>query len=212
MGISYDRHAALYDAVVGRPLYHRVVWGASAAGYAAFGREALATAGAGRFAEIGCGSLVFTAGLYRSGSAGPVALTDRSIGMLKRAVRRLAGRGNRGYTCGLLRADGAALPLASGAFASLLLLNLLHVPCDRAGIVAECGRLLAPGRGRLFATCLVRSGRWGDMAIELLHRTGELGTSITLDQATAMVAGTWGTIESVRLEGNMAFVVARHAG
>jgi SAM-dependent methyltransferase len=210
MGISYDRRAALYDAIVGRRLYHRLVWGMSAARYAEFGRQARMAAGDAPFAEVGCGSLLFTAGLHREPRAGPVVLVDRSGGMLKRAVRRLAS--NRGANAVVLQADATALPLTSGVFSSVLLLNLLHVPCDRAAIVSECGRLLTPGRGRLFVTCLVRSGRWGDVAMDWFHHAGQLHVPLTADQAAAMVAGTWGAIESLGVEGNMAFLVARHAG
>jgi hypothetical protein len=92
------------------------------------------------------------------------------------------------------------------------MLNLLHVPCDRHAIVAECGRLLIPDRGRLFATCLMRSGRWSDTALDCFHRIGELGVPLTHDEVGEMLPGRWGTIESFRVEGNMTFVVVRHRG
>jgi SAM-dependent methyltransferase len=210
---DYDRKAPVYDAIVGWPVYHRVVWGTSASAYTAFGRAALDAAGSDPFAEIGCGSLLFTAGMYGTAGAGPVVLSDRSLRMLGRAAKRLTrGPGDGRRPVMMLHADGAALPLVSHALSSVLLLNLLHVPCDRPGIVAECGRLLMPGRGRLFATCLVRSGRWGDAAMAFFHRTGELGVPLTRAQAAEMAAGAWGRVESFRLEGNMAFVVVRHAG
>jgi hypothetical protein len=113
--------------------------------------------------------------MYGDGASGPVVLSDRSLGMLNRAVKRLRHRsGPRRQPLMMLQADGASLPLASHTFSSLLLLNPLHVVCDRPGIVAECGRLLIPGRGRLFATCLVRAGRRGGAALAFLHRTGKL--------------------------------------
>ena len=128
--------------------------------------------------------------------------------MLQRALKRLPrDSGLASGRLGALHADATALPLVSHAFSSILLLNLLHVPCDRAGIVAECGRLLVPDRGRLFATCLVRSGRWSDALLSFFHRVGELGVPMTHDEACEMVIGFWGRLESVHV-GNVAFIVA----
>jgi len=209
----YDRKAAIYDAVVGRPAYHRVFWGTSPRSFARFGMAALEAAGDGPYAEVGCGSLLFTAPMYRDARAGSVALVDRSMGMLSRGRKRL-GSPDCGLPAGItmVHGDGAMLPLRRGAFSAILSLNLLHVPCDRTAIVAECARCLLPGRGRLFVTSLVRSGRWSDAWLSILHRAGELALPVTREQLCETVAGRWAVIESVALEGNMCFLVVRHAG
>src|SRR4051794_17000655 len=62
-GAAYDRHAAVYDRVIGNPLYNRVVWSCPTSEYAEFAREALA-AGDGPFLDAGCGTLVFTGDVY----------------------------------------------------------------------------------------------------------------------------------------------------
>ena len=80
---SYDRKAAAYDAVVGRSLYHRIFWGTSAAAYSRFGRKALDAAGGGHFTEIGCGSLLFTAAMYRDARSTSAVLVDRSLALGK---------------------------------------------------------------------------------------------------------------------------------
>ena len=208
----YDRKAAIYDAVVGRPAYHRVFWGTSPRSLARFGRAGLEAAGDGPFAEVGCGSLLFTAPMYRD-ARGAVALVDRSMGMLSRGRKRL-GSPDRALPAGiaLVQADGAALPLRTGIYSAILSLNLLHVPCDRTAIVAECAQSLLPGRGRLFVTSLVRSGRWSDAWLSILSRTGELASPVTREELCETVAGRWAVIESVSLEGNMCFLVVRHAG
>jgi len=209
----YDRKAAVYDAIVGRPAYHRVFWGTSPRSLARFGRAGLEAAGDGPFAEVGCGSLLFTAPMYRDARTSSVALIDRSMGMLSRGRKRLGSPDSplpAGITMG--HADGAALPLRRGTLAAILSLNLLHVPCDRTAIVAECARCLLPGRGRLFVSSLVRSGRWSDAWLSILHRAGELASPVTREQLCETVAGRWAVIESVALEGNMCFLVVRHAG
>lgn len=203
----YDRKAAAYDAIVGRPAYHRIFWGTSPQSFARFGRAALEAAGDGAFAEVGCGSMLFTAPMYRDTAVRSIALVDRSMGMLSRARKRL---GSPGFA--MVQADGAALPLRPGTFAAVLSLNLLHVPCDRTGIVAQCAQSLLPGRGRLFVTSLVRSGRWSDVWLSILHRAGELDAPLTPDELRETVAGGWAIIESMSVEGNMCFLVVRHTG
>lgn len=203
----YDRKAAVYDAIVGRPIYHRVFWGTSPRSFARFGRAALEAAGDGPFAEVGCGSMLFTAPMYRDTAVRSIALVDRSMGMLSRGRKRL---GSPGIV--MVQADGAALPLRRGTFSAILSLNLLHVPCNRTAIAAECARCLLPGQGRLFVTSLVRSGRWSDAWLATLHRAGELDAPLTADELRETVAGRWAVIESMSLEGNMCFLVVRHAG
>lgn len=213
MPAPYDRRAALYDTFVGRPLYHRVFWGTSPSAYARFARAALERTTDGHFAEVGCGSLLFTAPMYQAAHGPPVVLVDRSAQMLRRGLKRL-NSARRAIPPGisLLHADAAALPIRSGIFSTILSLNLLHVPCDRAAVVAECARTLQPGRGRLFVSALVRSGRWSDAWLAALYRAGELGAPMTVDELRETVAARWAVIESAAVEGNMCFLVVRHGG
>jgi SAM-dependent methyltransferase len=203
----YDRKAAVYDAIVGRPAYHRVFWGTSPQSFARFGRAALEAAGDGAFAEVGCGSMLFTGPMYRDTAVRSIVLVDRSRRMLGRGRERL---GSAGFA--MVQADGAALPLRPGTFSAVLSLNLLHVPCARTAIVDQCAQSLLPGRGRLFVTSLVRSGRWSDVWLSILHRAGELGAPLTPDELRDTVAGGWARTESLSVEGNMCFLVVRHTG
>ena len=65
-----------------------------------------------------------------------------------------------------------------------------------------------PGRGRLFVSAPVRSGRWSDAWLSLLHRAGELGPPLTVDELRDVIASGWGLVESMTVEGNMCFIVA----
>lgn len=212
-GAPYDRRAVAYDAIVGRSIYHRAFWGTSALAYARFARAALEAADDGHFAEVGCGSLLFTGQMYVDSSRPWVTLVDRSLSMLRRGLQRLSSaREAPPERIAVLHADAAALPVRSGVFSTILTLNVLHVPCDRTGIIAECARTLLPGRGRLFVSSLVRAGRWSDAYLSVLHRAGELGPPLTIDHLRETVAGSWAVIESTSMEGNMCFLVVRHAG
>jgi ubiquinone/menaquinone biosynthesis C-methylase UbiE len=209
--VPYDRQAALYDAVVGLPLYHRGVWGTSSDMYAQFARAALEAAGGRHFAEIGCGSLLFTAPMYQTSRGGLVTLIDLSLQMLRRALKRLSDDNER-LPDGLLalHADAAALPIRPAIFSSVLCLNLLHLPCDAPAILAECRRILIPGQGRLFLSSLVRSGRWADRYMSVLQHAGELAAPRTVDDVQEMVVRGSGIVESTTREGNMCFLVVRY--
>ena len=210
---AYDRRAAVYDAIVGRSLYHQIFWGTSAASYSRFAGAATDAAGDGCFAEAGCGSLLFSSHLYRGTRRSSTLLIDRSIQMLRLASTRISlGAGARADGVALLHADLAAMPFRPGVFSSILSLNVLHVPCDVRAITAELSRVLMPDSGRLFVSSLVRSGRWSDWYMAALHRIGELAAPLTVDELCATVAGEWGVVESTNIEGNMCFLVVRHAG
>lgn len=209
----YDRRAVVYDAIVGRSIYHRIFWGTSAPAYTRFARVALEAAGDGCFAEAGCGSLVFTSPMYREFRGTFALLVDRSAQMLRRAMQRLSSDdGTIPDGVAVLHSDVAALPVRPGVFSSLLSLNVLHVPCDASAITAEFSRILMPGRGRLFVSSLVRSGRWSDAYMAALYRMGELAAPVTPDELRVRVANRWGVVESTKVEGNMCFLVVRHAG
>jgi SAM-dependent methyltransferase len=151
--------------------------------------------------------------LHRAASGPPTVLADRSLRMLERGAERLGMNGQEPrHNVALLHADASGLPLDSGVFRSILSLNLLHVPCDAAAIVRELGRLLQPAHGRLFLSCLVRSGRWSDAYMSLLHRAGELREPWMLHDLERAATGSWGVVESSRVEGNMCYMVIRRSG
>lgn len=45
-----------------------------------------------------------------------------------------------------------------------------------------------------------------------LTRAGEFGDPLTLAELRETVASRWGVVKSARVEGNMCFLVVRHAG
>lgn len=115
----YDRRAAVYDAIVGRSIYHRAFWGTSAQAYARFGRAALEAADDGHFAEVGCGSLLFTAPMYVEAHGLSVTLVDRSLQMLRRGLKRLGSAQDAPPEgIAMLHADAAALPVRPGIFST----------------------------------------------------------------------------------------------
>jgi SAM-dependent methyltransferase len=197
--------AAGYDRMVGSPRYNRFVWGNDPRSYVAFAAAALAAAGAGPFLDAGCGSLLFTADLYRRAEA-PIIALDRSTAMLSRARGRLDAPA--GHTL-LIRGDLLALPLRPERFTSILCLGVLHqfAPAQASALVDGLSALLVPG-GQLFLTCLVAAGRWpGDRYLALLHRAGEIARPYTIGELRQLLEQTRSERLSYATKGNLAYAV-----
>jgi SAM-dependent methyltransferase len=197
---AYDRHAALYDRLIGNRLYNRLVWAATPGDYEAFAAEAVA-AGDGLFLDAGCGTLVFTAAAYRR-AARPLVLVDLSLGMLQRAAGRL---GDTSAT--LLQADLLDLPFSANGFATVACFGTLHVFDDPWAALAALRDQLAPG-GRFFASMLVSDRAIGRAYLAAVHRRGEVGPPRRAAELTAAARTVFGTSADVRCTGSMAWLRA----
>jgi SAM-dependent methyltransferase len=199
---DYDRHARVYDRVIGNRLYNRAIWGVDPAVYAAFAAEAL-DAGDGPMLDAGCGTAIFTAGVYRRARR-PITLVDRSAGMLDRARERLAGA-----PAELVQADLFALPFAPGTFETVACFAMLHVLDDPWAALIALRPQVAPG-GRFFASMLVSGDRRVSRAyLGALHRRGEVGPPRTADELHAAAVPRFGEDVHVERVGAMAFLRAQ---
>jgi SAM-dependent methyltransferase len=199
----YDRHAGLYDRVVGHRRYNRLVWGADVDDYVAFAREAVETAN-GPLLDAGCGTAVFTAAAYRE-TERPLVLVDRSRGMLARAADRLH---DVAAPVTLVQGDVLALPFAPGAFTTVCSFAVLHVLDDPWAALAALRAQLVPG-GELFASMLVADG--GGISrpyLRMLHRRGEVATPRTSAELGAAAREHFGELAEVERKGAMAYLRA----
>lgn len=201
VGAPYDRHAAFYDRLVGNRLYNRMIWGARPADYGAFAAEAIAS-GDGLLLDVGCGTGVFTAPMYRVATR-PVVLVDRSMGMLERAAERLAGA-----PALLIQADIHDLPFAAAQFETVACHAMLHVLDDPAAALVQLAGQLAPG-GRCYASMLVsdRGGLSGPYQ-RMLRSRGELGVLWSTADFEAAARAAFGSGVRVSRTGAMAWLRA----
>lgn len=167
-GAAYDSRAAVYDRVIGNPIYNRLMWGASISSYGAFATDSLA-AGEGPLLDVGCGSLVFTAAAYRR-SHRPLVLVDRSLAMLNRAAQRM--RGHDPNRVAFVQADLFDLPFRPGSYSTVACHGLLHLFDDLDAILRALQSPLADS-GTLFATSLTAETRRSRWALRQMARTGE---------------------------------------
>lgn len=199
-GAPYDRKAVFYDRVVGSRAYNRVVWGTSPAAYREFAAEALAAA-TGPMLDAGCGSAVFTAGVYRRASR-PLVLVDRSVGMLTRASDRLDG-----VPAAFVQADLLDLPFAPESFTTVSCFAMLHVLEDPWPALGALWRQLAPG-GQLLASMLVTDRAVGGAYLRVLQRAGEVGPPRTLAEFAAAAREAFGDSAVLDRTGSMAWLQA----
>jgi SAM-dependent methyltransferase len=202
-GAPYDRHARVYDRLIGNRAYNRLVWGVSASSYAKFAAEAVG-AGQGLYLDAGCGTAVFTADVYRTASR-PLVLVDLSVGMLERAASRMPeGRG------ALVQADLHDLPFAPGSFETIGCFAMLHVLEDPWTALAALRDYMAPG-GALFASMLVTDRAVGRRYLTLIRRRGEVGPPHTADDFAAAAGKIFGAGAEVQRTGSMAWLRVRRS-
>lgn len=199
-GAPYDRHARIYDRLIGSAAYNRLVWGTSPAHYGAFASEALG-AGAGPFLDAGCGTAVFTGAAYGRTSR-PLVLVDRSRGMLARASERLGTA-----SALLVQADLDDLPYAPGGFETVGCFAVLHVLGDPWATLAALRAQVAPG-GRLFASMLVTDRPVGRAYLRVLRQAGEVGPPRSAAEFGSATREIFGPSAAVTRSGSMAWLRA----
>lgn len=200
---DYDRSAAVYDRLVGTPLYNRIVWGSSPDEYAAFAAEAVAD-GDGPLLDLGCGSAIFSAEAYRH-TERPLLLVDRSLEMLRRARERIPPAPGR--TLVLMQADLFDLPLRPACFATVACHGLLHLFEDLPRALTVLADQRAAG-GSIYATSLVADRALGRRTLQLLQRRGEAATPRTEEEVVAASRLALGGEIGARRQGSMAFLRA----
>jgi SAM-dependent methyltransferase len=196
----YDRHAGLYDRLIGAPLYNRLVWRARVDDYAAFAAEAVAD-GEGPLLDAGCGTAVFSGAAYRAAER-PLVLADRSQGMLDRAAERIGRRDDVFY----VQADLLDLPFAKGGFATVACHAVLHVLDDPWPALDALAAQLAP-LGGLYVSMLVADG--GGISaryLRMLHGRGEVGPPRTSAELAEAARARLGDDASVTRAGAMAYL------
>jgi SAM-dependent methyltransferase len=198
----YDRHAAAYDRLVGSAAYNRFVWRSSAAAYTAYAAAAVAD-GDGPLLDLGCGTALFTAQVYRD-CGRPVVLVDRSPGMLARAAERLGDVDDERVV--LVQADLFELPFRPGTFTTTVSYGLLHLFDDPAALLRVLDAQREPD-GRLYATSLVAETALAGPVLRLLHLARETAPPRRLDELDR-IARTLIADVAVTREGGMAYLRA----
>ena len=199
----YDRLSRGYDLLIGNSLYNRLVWGNWAADYMAFTRQALDSA-TGPYLDAGCGTLVFTAKPYLE-SQRPVVLLDRSLGMLRRARRRLLSlHGSVPDHILLLQGDIFHLPFRDGIFNTVASYGVLHLFSDIEAVAGETRRVAA-ARAGIYLSSLIREQGIGRYYYDLLVSSGEIAERRRAIDVQRKLETVLNPLQT-RVQGNMIYV------
>lgn len=173
---SYDNKVNVYDMIVGNRFYNRLVWGNWPSAYRKFCRQALASSQGGAFLDAGCGSLVFTAGVYAEAENKLIILLDRSIGMLVRGRDRITKiRGFVPNNIVFIQGDILDLPFKNHVFDAVASFGVLHIFDDKFRLLTELERVKRGG-GHLYYSSLVGNNAIGRKYLEILKQAGEVAT------------------------------------
>lgn len=155
--------APLYDGMMasstplGR-LALRIFWGLSAAGYAAFLRQAFAGVPenfSGRLLEVPVGTGIISLPRYERLRDAEIICVDYSEKMLAAAIAKAAELKLRQVA--FRRADVGALPFGAGTFDLVLSVNGFHAFPDKAAAFNETCRVLKAGG--IFCGCMYVVGQ-----------------------------------------------------
>ena len=202
---DYDRKATVYDLIVSTRLYNLVMWGSSPLAYRTFARHALESSPNGRVLDAACGSMLFTAPVYRECQREIIAF-DQSLAMLRRARKRLINSfGSVPEHVRLLQADVSDLPFRPASFHTVLCMNVLHHIENATALIPNLKMLLADG-GHLYLTSLVSNNRFiGDRYLNALYASGEVVRPRSNPELKEMLEESLSQAVSYRVNGNMAF-------
>ncbi len=153
MSISFDRAAAIYDETRGGEQRGKLC------------AEALEPwfSSSGLTLEIGIGTGLVGAALQAGGRR--VVGVDISVQMLQRA---------RGRNLAVARADGLALPFASGSVDDAYSVWVLHLVADPAAVLREVMRVLHPGGRYVTELTSIYDREHDDIALILREMDREL--------------------------------------
>jgi len=172
---NYDGQAVQYDKLISSNFYNRIMWGNRTQDYANFCKQAIDTDPKGVIADIGCGTLSFSAKVYAEYQNTELYLCDLSLEMLrigKKRVEDLIGV-DSGFT--FLRADALNLPFKNQSIQTLICLGFIHVLDEQAALLKELNRVLTVG-GKLYLTSLCTDRKFSARYLKLLHHKDHVST------------------------------------
>ena len=204
----YDFTAPAYDVLVGSTLWHKLLWKTTPAAFRKFAEQVYRRRDDGPHAEMGCGSLLFTAHLYGEDLGRDVVLIDQSVRMLRLARRRLRKRWGRVPAhVTLVRGDARDLRLRGGWASTVLAMHVLHVVRERAEFLRTLRALVREPDGIVGLTSLFLAGGRGDVFLRFLAAAGELSPGLRRDELEGLLPATLGPSRT-EAEGSMSFITS----
>ena len=204
---NYDTQAVQYDKLISSNLYNRLMWGNSTQDYANFCKQAITSNPDGVIADIGCGTLSFSAEVYANAHPRNLYLCDLSHEMLRIGKRRVESLTNADSGFTFLRSDALSLPFRNESIQSLICIGFIHVLDNRAALLTELMRVLKES-GKMYLTSLCTDRKFSARYLNLLHQKGHVSTPMHSSEVTQLVTEQGFSEVNSHVKGGMVYITA----
>lgn len=204
---NYDSQAVQYDKLISSNLYNRLMWGNKPQDYAGFNKLGLIQHREGVVADIGCGTLSFSADVYASIRLSDLYLCDLSYEMLRIGKNRIAERCDVETNFTFLRADALNMPFIRESVDTLICIGFIHILDDPAALVREFRRVLK-SEGKLYLTSLCTDRRFSARYLKFLHKKGHVSTPKHSSEIIGLVNENGFTQVDSHVKGGIVYITA----
>ncbi len=205
---NYDEQATKYDKLVGNAIYNKIMWGNSPSDYSEFARKSLYDSNDGIVIDLGCGSLIFTSGVYANYNKRKLFLCDYSAEMLKIGKSRIDSRKVEHNSVSYLRADAFNMPFRDNTIQTILSFGIFHVFEKSDKLVLEIKRMLKPD-GFLHLTSLCTERKLSAKYLKLLNKKGHVAKPLNSDEICRIIDQNGLQIVERKVKGGMVYIKAR---
>lgn len=179
-GAAYDNKARLYEKLVSKVWYNKLVWGTMPSDYMDFAKKAI-IGSKGTCIDVGCGGLTQTVDYYAV-AENQIFLIDNSLEMLKIAKERLLNKTEeQKENIQFVQADAFHLPFGNETFDNLFSFGMLHLFDNKKDYIKESIRVLKSGHPFYF-TSLTGDRKFSRKYINLLQKNNEFGEALSSSQ------------------------------
>lgn len=204
---NYDAQAVQYDKLISSKLYNRLMWGNNPQDYADFNKQGLIQHRDGVIADIGCGTLSFSANVYANIRPSNLYLCDLSYEMLRIGKSRIDEKLDDETNFTFLRADALHMPFIPESVDTLICIGFIHLLDDPAALVREFVRILK-GSGKLYLTSLCNDRKFSARYLKFLHKKGHVSTPRNSTEIVHIIGENGFTEVKNHVKGGIVYITA----
>lgn len=203
----YDKHAGLYDKIVGNKLYNRIIWGNSLKNYTLFYEKAVSEQEGRIMTDIACGTLFFTAKIYSSHSFRHLFLCDLSEQLLRIGKKQLERLNTNLNNITFLRSDAFDMPFKDAVLPSVFSFGFFHVVDNPAKLTQEFARILQPN-GKLYINSLCSDRKISALFLRFLNKKGLIAKPMNSEKICRIIQENGFKLENSQRIGGMIYITA----
>lgn len=206
--VEYDYYAEHYDKLISNKWYNRIMWGNSPSSYAQFLEKNIINRKPGPMADVGCGTLSFTASVYADyTNDDPLFLCDHSVQSLDVAHNRLQLLDYNNQSVHFLRADALDLPFRDNTLQTVFSFGILHLLDVPEKLFDELFRIIKK-KGDLHISSLCTDRDFSQRYLQLLYKKGHVAKPKSSDDIVLMLQNAGFKVTTVEINGGMAYFSA----